>query len=257
MRHFFMTLFGLCLCAAPAWADEFVPGRPGATESAISVPQGRWQIETELARFTRDRSGGDETRAWSAAATAFRYGIAHGSDVEILVSPYERVTVESGGVKDTIDGFGDVTLRARRTFAGQDGGASFGMIGYITLPTAEDGLGAEDVEGGVLFAGAFDLAPRWNFAWTAGIAAVSTDEDEREAGGSLAATLGYAASERWGLYVETALERAESDDDTAVFINTGASFLVDERTQLDAGVDFGVAGGADDVSVFVGWARLF
>lgn len=255
MRGVLVALAAWCAAGA-AHAEGFVPGRPGATESAISVPTGHWQIETELARITHDEEGDEETRALSVAQTAFRYGVARGVDVEAIITPYQRVSVESGGVKETADGFGDLTLRARRTFAGQDGGTSFALIGYVTLPTAQDHLGAEETEAGLIATGAFDLSDSWSLAWTLGAASVSNGGD-RDADYSAALTLGYAFNDRWSGYVEAAAERAESDSETPTTFDIGAAYLIAEHTQLDAGIEFGVNDAADDVSVFFGWAHMF
>ena len=254
-------IFALGLALSPAaFAEEpdFVPGRPGATETAISVPEGHLQIETEIASYTHDEEDGDQANSTSVAATTFRYGLAHGLDAELIVQPYLRESIESGGVKETDSGFGDVTLRLRRTIAGQDGdGPSLGVIGFITLPTAEDGLGADDVEGGVILAGGFDLSEKWNFAWTVGAATISTGGDAHEGEYSGALTLGYAINDKWGAYGELAASKAESDDETAATFDVGATYLLNAVTQLDAGANFGITNGADDVSVFVGWAHRF
>ncbi|MEZ6023884.1 MAG: transporter [Hyphomonadaceae bacterium] len=161
--------------AAPALAQDFTPGRPGATESPIAVPQGRWQIETEIASFARDDDS--DADALSLLETTFRYGIARGWDAEAIVSPYNRVDAPGGDDS----GAGDITLRLRKTFAGLDGGQSFGLIGYVTLPTGDDGFGADEVEGGVIAAGGIDLSDDWDLTWTAGLGAVSDGNDDYDA----------------------------------------------------------------------------
>jgi hypothetical protein len=257
MRSF---VFALSLALSPmAFAEQpdFVPGRPGEAETAISVPEGHLQIETEIASYTHDEEDRDETSGVSVAATTLRYGLAHGLDAELIVQPYLRAREESGGVKQTDNGFGDVTLRLRRTIVGQDGdGPSIGIIGFVTLPTAEDGLGADDVEGGAILAGAFDLSDKWNLAWTIGAAAVST-EDDYEGEYSGAVTLGYALNDKWGAYGELAASKAERDDETAATFDVGATYLLNPVTQLDAGANFGITDAADDLSAFIGWARRF
>lgn len=68
-------------------SPDFVPGRPGNTESPISVPEGHWQVETEVASYTHDETDGATTNMWNAMATSLRYGIAHGADLEVSVQP--------------------------------------------------------------------------------------------------------------------------------------------------------------------------
>lgn len=244
MLRTLLISLAITVTAAHAAEPDFVPGRPGATESAVSVPKGALQLETEIASVTQTDGAED---AWSVGATAFRYGVAHGADVELIVRPY----LDDGAER----GFGDVTLRARRTFAGQDGGASFGVIGYVTLPAATNGQGADDVEGGLIAAGAFDLSERFNLAWTAGVAAVSTGDGDHDTATSGALTLGTPLSDTVGGYIEIGADH--QDDETGAYAGAGLTWLVAETTQLDIGFDAGLNDAADDLTVFVGWARRF
>lgn len=248
MRLFMISLLAALACAAPGFAQEFTPGRPGATESPIAAPQGRWQVETEIASLARD----DESDADSLSllSTTFRYGLARGWDAEAIVSPFNRVETPGGDES----GVGDVTLRLRRTFAGLDGGPSFGLIGYVTLPTGEAGFGADDVEGGVIAAGGFDLSDDWELAWTAGLGAVS-DGDDYDAAISGGIALGRELTDRFGYYIEAFAEHV--DDETAATFNLGLTYLWNAVTQLDANFDFGLTDAADDVRFSIGWAQLF
>lgn len=184
----------------------------------------------------------------------FVTAIGDGVDVELLVSPYLRA--ESTGA-DTLDGVGDVTVRVRKNLMGQNGeGPSLGVMGYVTLPSASDGLGAEDVEGGVMVMGEFELAPSWALAWTVSAGAVSTPGDDYDVQGSAAVVAAYSFNDRWSSYVEAAVEQIERQD-AAVSGGAGVMYLLGPETQLDAGVTFGLNDAADDASVFVGWAHRF
>jgi hypothetical protein len=249
MLKCFAAALAVILYASPALAQEFTPGRPGATESPIAVPRGHWQVETEIASFAHDDDS--DTDTIGAFETTFRYGVAPGWDAELIVSPYTHV--DAGGEDDS--GAGDLTLRLRKTFAGLDGGPSFGLIGYVTLPTGEDGFGAEDVEGGLDAAGGFNLSDTWALTWTAGVGAVSADEDEYDTAVSGGVAFGHGLSARLGYYVEAFAEHV--DDDTAATANFGVTYLWDAVTQIDANIDIGVTDAADDARLSIGWAHLF
>lgn len=183
--------------------------------------------------------------------TAFRYGVARGWDAEVIVSPYNRVDAANA----VASGVGDVTLRLRKTIAGVDGvGSSLGVIGYVTLPTGAEGLGAEDVEGGALAAGGMALSDDWELAWTVGLGAVSDGNlyDISPSGGM---AFSHRLTDRFGMYVEGIAERLSGE--TAAAVNFGATFLSSETTQFDGSVGFGIAGAADDLRFSIGWARLF
>lgn len=237
----------LSLSAAPALADDFTPGRPGNTESPISVPAGRWQVETEIASYAR--SGGD--KSWSALQTDLRYGLAPGWDVEAIVSPHNDF--DSSG--DSKEGVGDTTLRVRHTFSGQDGeGPAFALFGFVTLPTATNGQGDGAVEGGMIATGAFALADKTGVTYTLGAAAVSDNGDYKsDVYGGVA--LSQQFTDTFGCYIEGFADRSEGE--TAATIDVGMTYLANAHTQWDAGVDLGVTDAADDARVFVGYAHLF
>lgn len=207
MRKLFYVLSITAFSAPPSFTDEpdFVPGRPGNTESPISVPESFWQVETEIASYAHDTADGTAANTWSAAATSIRYGIAHGADVEVIVQPHIHISSE-GSVQE---GFGDVTLRARKTFIGQDGGPSFALIGYVTLPTSQDRLGAEAVEGGLIATSAFALSSQVNATLTAGVGAVSGDGGEYQVDFYGGANVGYSFTERFNAYVEVFADKTE------------------------------------------------
>jgi hypothetical protein len=255
-----IIVLGLLALATPcALAEEppFATSRPGQTEGPVVVPKGYFQVETEIAGYAQSKGGPVKTSETRVAGADFRYGIGNATDVEMIVSPYlrDRARDSSLGAADTAAGFGDVTLRARHMFAGADGnGPTFSLIGFVTLPTSKDGLGADEVEGGLIATGAANLTPRISLTLTLGAAAIHEGgyEGDVEAG----ANLTFAVTDRFGVYVEGFAEKA-AHDDAAATLDAGATYLLGPTTQLDAGANFGVTGAADDVDVFIGWAHRF
>lgn len=248
-------ILGLMALATPcAFADEpdFVPGRPGNTESPISVPDGRWQIETEIASYSHDKADGAATNTWGAAATSFRYGVGPNADIEMIAQPYMRVS--GGGTAH--EGFGDVTLRARRSFVGEGGGPAFAVIGYVTMPTSQDHLGASDFEGGLIATGAMSLSSRVSMTLTAGAGAASGVDDKQKADFFGGANIGYSFNAQSSTYVEVFTDKTE-DAETVAVIQGGVTYLWTSTTQLDAGVELGITEAADDCRFFVGWAHRF
>lgn len=248
MRFTPLAGFALCIVATPAFADDFVPGRPGNTESPISVPAGRWQVETELGGYARGDGG---AKSWSALQSDIRYGLAPGWDTEVIASPY--VGVDAGG--DTETGLGDTTVRLRHTFAGQDGnGPAFALIGFVTLPTATNGQGDGAVEGGLIATGTFSLSNADGITYTAGAAAIS-DNGVYTSDFYGGVNLTHQFSDKIACFVEGFADHSEGE--TSGTFDVGATYLSDAHTQWDAGVDIGVTRAADAARFFVGWAHLF
>lgn len=240
-----------------AFAEEpaFVTGRPGQTETPIAVPKGYLQIETEIVGYARDKAAGTTSTETSLASTAFRYGIADGADVELVVPPYVRAHESGLGARDTMDGFGDVTLRARRTFFGEQGdGPAFALIGFVTLPTARDGLGADKVEGGVIATGVAPLSNKASLTLTLGAADVHDGKYEGDVYGG--ANVSFALTDAFGVYVEAFADKT-AHDEAAATMDVGTTWLLGSTTQLDAGANFGVTDAADDLALFAGWSHRF
>ena len=244
----FAALMAMAACAGPAFADDFVPSRPGNTESPISVPAGRWQIETEIASASLGHGG---ERSWDALQTDIRYGLASGWDAEAILSPY--VGEDAGG--DRGEGVGDTTLRVRHTFIGQDGeGPAFALIGFITLPTGTNGQSDGAVEGGLIGTGTFSITSADGVTVTAAAAAVSdSGEYKSDLFGGVNLTHQFTAA--LSAYAELFADREGGQ--TAGTFDIGGAYLSDAHTQWDAGVDLGITQAADNARFFFGWAHLF
>jgi len=234
----------LAAFATPALADDFTPGRPGNTESPISVPTGRWQVETEIGGYALGH-GGD--RSWSALQSDIRYGLAPGWDAEAIMAPY--VGDDASG-----EGFGDTTLRLRHTFTGEDGdGPAFALIGFVTLPTGVNGQSDGAVEGGLIGTGTFSLTSNDGVTYTAGAAAVS-DNGEYTSDIFGGVNLSHQFTDTLAAYAELFADRTQGE--TAGTFDIGGTYLSDADTQWDAGVDLGITH-ADNARFFLGWSHLF
>ncbi len=235
--------------ATPVFADDFAPGRPGNTESPISAPTGRWQIETEIGSASLGHAG---ERSWSALQSDIRYGLAPGWDAEAIIAPFVGEE-NSGG--NRAKGFGDTTVRVRHTFIGQDGqGPAFALIGFLTLPTGGNGQSDGAVEGGLIGTGALSLTSADGVTYTAGAAAVRNGgEYTSDVFGGL--NLTHQFTDAFSAYAEFFADRREHQ--TAETLDVGGAYLSDAHTQWDAGVDLGITHAADSARLFLGWAHLF
>lgn len=247
--------------AAFAAAPDFVSGRPGKNESPIVVPKGYLQIETEAARFGTDKDSGVKTDSLSVAASSLRYGLGGGYEAELILQPYVREKARDASGRTSADGIGDTALRLRKNLAGQDGGAfAAAVIGYVTLPAPNGGLGSDNVGGGILLPVQQQLTDKLSFAGTLGLALVDSDaHPHRDAfDPSLALGLGYAFTDRIGGFVELYADRAMEDgSETNATFDFGITYLALANLQLDAGVNLGLSDAATDQEFYVGMAKRF
>jgi hypothetical protein len=244
--------------ARPSDRRELSTDRPDKTESPYTVDAGRFQIEMDVATYTRDRSDGVRTETVSVAPINFKLGLDRATDLQMIVEPYLRRTTTDRrlGRRETADGFGDVTVRVKRNLWGDDGGrTAFALMPFVKLPTNAGDLGNGKVEFGVIAPLAIALSERIGLGLMTELDVVE-DDDARGYRASFinSATLGFALTDRLGMYTELFTERG---DDWIVTGDVGVTYALSDYTQIDAGANLGVTRRADDLAVFVGVSRRF
>ncbi|CAK0748218.1 putative Transporter [Gammaproteobacteria bacterium] len=271
MKNFKKIIFLTVIATTPCFSSaeetssnepSFVPGRPGNTESAIAVPKGYFQIESGLVNYTRDKVDDERTKFLSLAQTAFRYGIAEGTDVQLVIQPYSKLNISGAGIDQTFQGFGNTTLRVLHTFLGADGNSpSFGIIGFITLPSADkelkdNGVFDDRTTGGVVATGSINLTDKASVTLTLG------DGTKHSSGSSYlndiygGINLTYALTEQFSTYIEAYGDHVKNSQ-TQSTIDLGMTYLLSHVTQLDAGVNIAANHAAPDASFFIGWSHRF
>lgn len=237
---------------------ELATDRPDATESPFTVDAGHVQVEMDFANFTHDRRGGTRSAEWGVAPFNLRIGVLNNLEAGIFVSPYvRRSETPRRGPRETHSGIGDVTLRGKVNFWGNDGGGTaFGLIADLTLPAATAGLGAGKTEGAVFLPVAFELGAGWD-----GGAMTVAEFHSRGPGGGYrvvwtnTVTVGHEIMKDLGGYVE--LTSSAGDGTHAATFDVGVTWKLSTNVQLDCGAAIGISRAADDVEVFAGVSRRF
>jgi hypothetical protein len=249
--------------ARPLSAD-----RPDATESPITVPPGRLQLEMSFLDVSWDVAGSpDRTRTIAIAPVLFKFGLADSIDLQLGVDPYtiERRRPRSGGETAHADGFGDLTIRAKFNLWGNDGGdTALALMPYVKAPTADDDLGNGRVEGGLIVPLAVELPDdSADRSWNLGLMAqwdLVYDEARGDHRNDLVHTivLGRELSDLWAVFAEYAgAARLDGGEDYRGSLNLGATCAITPDTHLDAGVRIGLTPAAEDLGLFAGIALRF
>lgn len=138
--------------------------RPDQTEAPYTVDAGHFQIEADIVKYTYDRykKNGENTRSRTLnyAVPNIKFGLTNTTDIQFVVDNYVKQTTSDkvANTSDTIDGFGDVTIRLKQNLWGNDGGqTAFALMPYIKTPTNTNNLGNDSVEWGVIAPLAIDL----------------------------------------------------------------------------------------------------
>lgn len=244
--------------ARPTDRRELSTDRPDKTESPYTVDAGRFQIELDVATYTRDRDAGVRTETVSVAPINLKLGLDRATDLQVIVEPYLRRTITDRplGARETTDGFGDVTVRLKRNLWGDDGGrTAFALMPFVKLPTNAGDLGNGKVEFGIIAPLAIALSDRIGLGLMTEIDVIEQgDGSGYRASFVNSATLGFALTDRLGMYTELFTERG---DDWVVTGDVGFTYALSDYTQLDAGANLGVTRAADDLAMFVGMSRRF
>jgi hypothetical protein len=233
---------------------EMSTDRPDVTESAYSLDAGHLQIEMDVVSYTRDRhtperDGGSES--WAFATSNIKLGLTNRMDLQIVVPTYQRIR---GGA----EGFGDIEVRLKTNLWGNDReGTALAVMPFIKIPTASDGLGNDEVEGGIIIPFAASLPGDWGFGAMVEVDYLSDDDGSgRHLEFVTSVTLSHDIVGDLGGYVEFVSVVGTESDWVATF-NGGLTFGIGEDVQLDAGVNIGLTRAAEDLTPFLGLSVRF
>ena len=236
---------------------EMATDRPDKTESAYTVDAGHFQVEMDLASYSYDRSKHETVKSLSVATSNLKVGVLNNVDLQIVVESYnvEKTIDRATGQSSRLSGFGDVTLRSKINFWGNDGGpTAFSVMPFVKLPTASGGLGNGGTEGGVIFPFAMELPSEWELG-----AQVEVDQFRDSSGSgyhqefSQTVTVSHDIVGKLGGYVE--LFNGVSNESHSAWVATfdlGFTYGASRNVQLDAGVNIGLTDAADDINPFIG-----
>jgi hypothetical protein len=145
------TMMLVASSAASAAEDQPIcPDRPSKSTGPCTVPQGRWQIETGVVDWTRDRSSGVTTDTTIWANSAIKYGIGPNTDIELWLTPLETANIHGDAVDAHHSSLGDTLLRVKYEITRDDASVQVALDPFVKIPTANHQLGNGKVEGGLL-----------------------------------------------------------------------------------------------------------
>ena len=238
---------------------EMSTDRPDKTESAYTVDAGHFQLEMDVVSYGHDAYTVDDSRvdAVAVAPVNLKVGLTNRVDFQVVLETwnYVRTKDRPSGRVTRQRGFGDVTLRLKTNLWGNDGGSSaFAAMPFVKLPTNQDDLGNDAVEGGMILPVAVELPWGWGVG---GIAVFGASEDEDGDGyhPEFIQTLAFGHDIAGALagYAEFfSLTSTERDSHWQATVDFGLTYALTQDVQLDGGVNVGVTRAANDVNPFLG-----
>ena len=245
---------------------EMNTDRPDKTESPYTVDAGHFQVEMDLVAFTHDRdtSGGGDTRTdtWGFGAINLKAGLLEDVDLQVVIESHIR-TRSDDRVAATVrrqSGFGDVTVRVKKNFWGNDGGrTAFAVMPFVKFPTSQDGLGNNAVEGGIILPLAVEFPRGWGMGLMTEVDLLQDDDGlGRHASFVNSITFSHDIVGALAGYAEFFSEvSAESGSRWVGTVDLGLTYGLTKNIQFDAGINIGVTDAADDWNPFVGVSWRF
>jgi len=247
--------------AAPARADDgpkpICADRPTKGTSPCTVDPGHWQIESDAADYTHDRSGGVTTDVGVIASTNFKYGVTARLDLELNLTPLQTLSASGQG---SASGIGDTVARAK--FALIQGNNAVSLLPFLKLPSAPHTLGNGAVEGGLVVPIALALPSGLTLTLDPEVDALKDAAGQgRHAAYVMAAGLSRALTstftgsvELWGSRNEEPAGRVSQAS-----FDLGLSWIPakNQNLQLDGGVNLGLNSATPNAQVYVGISRRF
>lgn len=230
--------------------------RPDITESPHTVDAGRFQLELEVASFSRDESQSGRGENVGILGVNAKAGLLPSVDLQ-LVAGFVRqdFSGDSPGLDEDASGITDLTVRLKWNLWGNDRGATaLALMPFITLPTGSTDLTSDAVEGGLIAPFGFSLPAEFNMGL---MAEADWIQDADGSGHHLAwvttATLGRGVVGSLGAFVEVAAGfRPPEEGDWVGTADAGLTYGFTPNVQLDAGVFLGFSEDADGGTFFLG-----
>lgn len=234
---------------------ELVTDRPDKTESPITVDAGHFQVEMDFLNYIYDHSEQARIKNLAIAPINLKVGLLNNLDVQIVVQSYNIVRTDDQAGRSRASGFGDVLLRVKANLWGNDGGSTaFGVMPFVKVPTNQDNLGNDALEGGIILPLAIKLPGEWDLGTM-----LEVDHVQDSSGADYhqeiiqSVTVGHAIVGSLSGYAELFSNRSlESNSEWVATFDCGLTYGLNRNVQFDAGINIGLTDAADDWNPFIG-----
>ena len=262
MRCLVPAIFFFALTSVPGAAEALrplCPNRPGDATPACIVDAGHIQVETGLADWSSDRRSAVDRDIVSLFSTEIRYGLDGTTEIGVIWSPYNSMTIRDVRTHDRAHsaGVGDLTLSVRRSIANPDGaGVALAIQPFIIAPTGTNGMGAGGWSFGVLVPFSVDIGSGFNLGTSAQIKSVPSDS-----GGRHAAYFGVVGASHQIGPLQAGVEFAAASEQsvTQATANLTLAWTPAKRPnfQIDAGLNRGLNPNTPSTRIYFGVSQLF
>lgn len=252
----------LLLAPKPAFADEALcVDRPGLDTPPCTLHAGRVMVETGALTWEHSADAAAREDDLTLADTVVRIGLGSATEMQIGLDGWNhrRTRDKQAGTVSTARGIGDTTLGLRHGFGGEDD-AHAAIQAFVTLPSGRQSVSAGDWGAGVILPLSFDLPGGFSISASPEIdAAVNASGHGRHPAWGSSLGLSHALTPALALTGEVAAWRDQdpSGHRTDARLAASLAWAAGKSLQLDMEIDKGLASGAPDHALMLGFARQF
>lgn len=238
--------------------DTIITDRPSKTEGPYTVSPGHYQLETDLMNYSYNPGEKSESLLYFNNMN-IKAGINNRNDVEFFIPTVvkERAITDSG--RESRTGFGDMIVREKFNFFGNDSGDALGMITFVKLPTGGASLSNKKFEGGVQLPYSSTVFTDWNLGLMAQVNHSRRESDiAYQTDFVFTATLGHTLVGDLSWFAELFGQASDvAEADALATFDLGLTYLLENNIQLDTGVFLGLNDASDDYNTFLGLSVLY
>ncbi|MVN20689.1 transporter [Mucilaginibacter arboris] len=235
---------------------SFDPDRPNITESPYTVDAGHIQYEADFLRYEFKTTEESKEHALLYNYFNVKLGLTNSIALQLLVQTYAHQNTEQLNTheKTSDAGFGDLTLRLKKNFLGNDGNVSLAVIPYLTFPTNHYTDNSR-YEGGIIVPIMFKLKNDWQLS-----VQVEGDRLKDDAGNGMHNQLLQSVnithpifSKSLSASLETYYEYNLKDHSINSYVDPALQYQVSKALMFDVGFNLGIQKAADH-ALFAGIA---
>ncbi len=232
-------------------AQELITDRPDQTESAVTVPEGSWQIETGWT-FTHDEEGAVTQETHEAPGTLLRIGLSARWELRVGWAGIAQAKSSTpvGAVKQEGIQDGDIGAKVR-LWEERDRRPEAALLFGVSTPIGDSDFSSDRFDPSFRLSFSHTLTENLSLGYNLG-AAWSTNRDglgNSETKSHLIYTLvlGRSISDRLGAFVESFGSLGGSAAGPPEHsLDGGLTLLISRLTQLDLAAGVGISSAAPD-----------
>lgn len=242
----------------------FSADRPLNAISPFTVDAGRLQIESDILAFSQSSDRLTTTRTWAAVDPEVRLGLTRFLEFDVMTAGLQadRTTAkDKGRTLSTDTGTGAVTLQARYSVFGDDGGTyALALAPFVSIPSGDRHFGNQRIEGGVIAPLNIDLPSDFTLVLQTEVQAMRNGTGPAFASFTDLANLSHAVPGVDHLTASVEFTSIVNVDrltpDTYTF-GTALAYLATPNTQFDLGGFIGLNRAAPDFQIAGGVSQRF